>query len=129
MELTTQDVIEVEKHLKEHRGIIYVFAPSDVGDWDNYKHSRQDYLDWLHKQYTNSVCKYTNTMLSDSLHSKVSAYLQVKWEMRNTSLGIIRHDLIRLRNEIGPLQNIKQTLVCLRKAQLNVQTEMNKLRI
>lgn len=127
MELTTLDVIEVEKHLKEHKGKVYLFAPRDVRQDSDYE--PELYLAWCRGYYPDIVFKYTHSMGSLSMDAKVTEYLTIKWEMRNTSLGIIRHDLIRLRNEIGPLQKIKQTLACLRKAQFNVQIEMDKLRI
>lgn len=125
MKLSTQDILEVEKYLKDSNDIIYVFTPNNVGDWNYSEHSRQFYLDWLHKQYPGKVFKYTNTLLSNSIHCKLSYYLKVQWQFRDTSLGILRNNLINLRNEIVPLRKIKQTLVCLKQAQL----EMDKLKI
>lgn len=125
MDLTTEDVIEVEKHIEEHKGITYVFSPRGVGDYKMAKYSRQDYLDWLCKQYPDIVFRYTNSMLTHSLMSRVSEYLTLKWDMRNLSLGIIRHNMVRFRDEIAPLKKIKETIVCLKQA----QREMDNLRI
>ena len=123
MELTTADVIEVEKHLEEHKGITFVFAPKGVSPSSDYK--PELYLAWLRSQYPDIVFEYTCSMGSFSMATKITEYLSIKWYMRNMSLGIIRHNMVRLRDEIAPLRVIKQTLCCLKQA----QAQMDKLRI
>lgn len=126
MSLSAIEIIEVEEYLKSNdKKIIYVFAPSDVGQWDNHKFEPGHYLAWLRSQYPGREFDYTCTLLCQELSSRVNDYLQMKWQFRNTSLGVIRQDLVRLRGEIVPLRRIKQAVVCLREA----QKEMNQLRI
>lgn len=123
MDLSTEQVIEVEKHLAEHKGKAYVFTPKGVRRNSDYE--PELYLAWLRSLYPDIAFEYTCSMRSFSMDAKITEYLSLKWEMRNTSLGIIRHNMARLRNEIVPLRKIKQTLCCLKQA----QAQMDKLRI